>query len=376
MTDVQKHLRATMNWLRVAQDTQRDGGVSGGYTHLKGWGSSFPETTGYIIPTFYDYLAHTGDGDFGTRAARMADWLLTIQNSDGSFQGDVIAAGAGPSVFNTGQIVFGLVRAARETGDERFLTAARRAAAWLSAVQDPSGEWTSVDFLDKSHVYNTRTAWAVLLAADATGSDELREAGRRNIAWAVSQAHPDGFYERAAFDPGEHYDLKRKLRAVVTGKNRPSFYTEASLHTIAYTIQGMLESAWLLGDEEAEAVATRSADRLAQDAVSGRLAGYYKPGWQPATRSACLTGAAQMAIVWQRLAQKRGRSDLIGAAEAAIDLVAGTQDLSRWRADLRGAVAGSEPLWGLYLPFRYPNWAAKFAADAYLLRLVPESEPW
>ena len=33
----------------------------------------------------------------------------------------------------------------------------------------------------------------------------------------------------------------------------------------------------------------------------------------------------------------------------------------------RGAVLGSKPFWGAYMPLKAPNWAAKFALDALLL---------
>jgi hypothetical protein len=35
---------------------------------------------------------------------------------------------------------------------------------------------------------------------------------------------------------------------------------------------------------------------------------------------------------------------------------------------LRGAVAGSSPIFGRYMAFRYPNWAAKFFMDALMFR--------
>ena len=38
-------------------------------------------------------------------------------------------------------------------------------------------------------------------------------------------------------------------------------------------------------------------------------------------------------------------------------------------------IAGSKPFYGLYHPFRYPNWAAKFWADALLLALGLSSQP-
>ena len=35
--------------------------------------------------------------------------------------------------------------------------------------------------------------------------------------------------------------------------------------------------------------------------------------------------------------------------------------------NVRGAVAGSYPIWGGYIRFGFPNWAAKFLADAIMM---------
>src|SRR5512138_3460019 len=48
------HLEATMAWLCRAQDATGVGAVSAFYDVRAGsWGPPYPETTGYIIPTFY-----------------------------------------------------------------------------------------------------------------------------------------------------------------------------------------------------------------------------------------------------------------------------------------------------------------------------------
>jgi hypothetical protein len=75
-----------------------------------------------------------------------------------------------------------------------------------------------------------------------------------------------------------------------------------------------------------------------------------------------------MALVWMRLYSKGG-SHFIDAADHAIALLQSAQRMRARPRPLYGAVAGSRPMYGLYLPFRYPNWAAKFTADAYLARL-------
>jgi hypothetical protein len=40
-----------------------------------------------------------------------------------------------------------------------------------------------------------------------------------------------------------------------------------------------------------------------------------------------------------------------------------------------GAVAGSSPIWGRYSMFEFPNWAAKFFADALIMDLEDTAVP-
>lgn len=57
-TNDEEHLRATAEWLAAAQDSQTDGGISGRYKLQSSWSSSYPETTGYAIPTLLALADH------------------------------------------------------------------------------------------------------------------------------------------------------------------------------------------------------------------------------------------------------------------------------------------------------------------------------
>ena len=49
--------------LRWILDAQRsDGGIAAYYSLLTGYSESYPEVTGYIVPTLYDFAHATGDG--------------------------------------------------------------------------------------------------------------------------------------------------------------------------------------------------------------------------------------------------------------------------------------------------------------------------
>jgi hypothetical protein len=358
-----------MRWLCLAQDLNGDAGVAGTYTLLKGWTRSFPETTGYIVPTFLAYGRHRGRDEFVERGLRMADWLLTLQAADGSYFGGLVGGRQSAGVFDTGQILFGLLDAYRVTATAAYLDAAVAAGRWLTSIQEPDGAWPGrYDFMGRQHAYNSRVAWPLLLLARASGEARFEAAAEKHVRWVLEQADPDGYFDRAAFDPDRPRGLRSGVATVVRDRALPSFYRVPSLHTLAYTIEGLLESGRLLGDSAAVRCAELGAAALAGHARSGRLAGFYGPGWAPSSRSVCLTGVAQMALVWMSL-HAEGSHEYLAAADVAVTLLLDAQRMSDRPRRLKGAVAGSKPLYGAYLPFRYPNWAAKFTADAYLARL-------
>src|SRR5215472_11822859 len=58
------HLREAVAWLLRAQDAGNDRGVSYGVRFGEGFDVSYPETTGYIIPTFLKLAKHYNDSAF------------------------------------------------------------------------------------------------------------------------------------------------------------------------------------------------------------------------------------------------------------------------------------------------------------------------
>ena len=340
----ERHLMAAEAWLCRAHDASADGGVSYGYSLRGGWRPSYPETSGYIATTFFR-LARQRDPAYMQRALRILAWLCSIQNADGSF--------ANPRydpegiVFDTGQVLFGLVRGYELTRDPDLLASARRAAGWLTGVADADLRWTRNEHLGTPHVYNARTAWA-LLRLNEVEYDARREAvARSNLDWAVAEQRPSGFFEHCAFEPG---------RAPFT-------------HTIAYTTRGLLESGLLLEDARYIDAAKRCADatrsRLRDD---GFLPSTLSTDGNPTSTSCCLTGNCQFALVWARLYARVGGETYRTGTLRALDYVMSTQDIDTPDPNVCGGIKGSHPVWGLYAFMSLPNWATKFFIDAMWLR--------
>ena len=349
-----KHLDAAVRWLFEAQDATGTGGCATAYNLVLGWGDPYPETTGYIIPTLYDYADEAdkaGEMDdtlargARTRAEQMARWLLGVQLDSGAFPGGTdTGPEPEPSVFNTGQILFGLRRAHRETGDEAFRDALRRGAEWLVDVQHERGYWDRHDYNDAVHVYSSRVAWALMEAYEETGTEAFREAAAANLRWVVGCRRDNGWFEHAGFDAGE----------------------DPFLHTIAYTVRGLLEGGLRLNDDALVDSARASADSLLElHNLTGILRGQYDEEFQ-SPDFYCLTGNAQMAIVWYRLYEETGDDDYRRTADDTVAFLQTKQRLDG-PPEVRGGLKGSSPVWQRYMYLRYPNWAAKFLADALLL---------
>src|SRR5438552_3665495 len=97
------HLATAIEWLVRAQDATPDGGISRGFSLAwhpyfggRGWQPSYPETTGYIIPTLYAAARRLGRAELAARAERAARWEIEIQLPTGAIRGGVIGAPESP----------------------------------------------------------------------------------------------------------------------------------------------------------------------------------------------------------------------------------------------------------------------------------------
>lgn len=356
--DHRAHLAATIDWLCRAQDVrdgQSDaGGVSAGWSFEDGWLPSYPETTGYIIETMLAAAQLLQRPELVPRAQRMIDWELSIQLPDGAFPGHFGEPGSRPVIFNTGQIMHGMVAGHTQLGRADCLASAVRAGHWLADQQDDDGCFRRFEHNDTPHVYNTRATWPLLATGLIAGERRLVDAARRHMDWALTQQTASGWFATNAFVP----------------------WRSPFTHTIAYAIRGLLEAGVLLGESRYLDAALKAGRGIAAvQRADGWLAGTYRDGWVPDAAYACLTGVAQMSLNWTRLAQASGDDSLRAHARSALAYLKTTHRLEHPDPAVRGGVAGSAPIWGDYSRFEYPNWAAKFFADALMMDLADIAVP-
>ncbi len=347
---IEKVIDEGVAWLGRAQDnsTSADGGVSRHYSLVTGWVASYPETTGYIIPTMLEHAKLSGDNNARIRAKRMLDWLVDIQLPCGGFQGGIIGSTPViPVTFNTGQILIGLSCGFREFGGQ-YHDAMCRAADWLVETQDHDGCWRShsTPFAkpgEKS--YETHVAWGLLEAARIEQNKPYAEAALSNVRWALLWQRDNGWFDKCCLtDP-----------------------TQPLSHTLGYVLRGIVETFRFTKDKSFLQASRKAADGLLlaiQD--DGFLPGRIGQDWNGTVGWACLTGSVQIAHCWLMLYQDTGDVRYRDAAYAANRYVRRTVKFDE-RLETRGAVKGSFPVQGGYNRYLYLNWACKFLVDANML---------
>ena len=344
--DRNEALRAAISYLMRAQKHGADDGM-GSYHLVYGWSASYPETTGYIIPTLFAAAEHLQWDEPRERALRAADWLLSIQHDDGGWQGGRLGEDRESVVFNTAQVIRGLLAAHDHTERPEYVQASMRAGEWILSSQSRDGAWRQKNFMQAARVYDAYVSAPLLRLHRISGDERYRKAAMANLEWVLAQQWANGWFSNA--DNTEKHN------------ERPI------THTIAYTIDGLIECAAHVRHDVLMDRATRAASMLlAKFLDDGWLHGRYDGQWR-GSESLITTGCAQLSICWAWLHRITGEERYKEGLERMTDLLVAMQQVNlAGPAAAHGALSGSYPLWGRYENFAFPNWSTKYFADALL----------
>ena len=336
-----------IQWLTRAQDNSitKDGGVSRHYSYLTGWGPSYPETTGCIIPTVLKYAKERNDEMLMSRAEKMLQWLVSIQFPEGGFQaGTVGAYPLVPCTFNTGQILLGIAEGVRTFGN-RYKKPMRKAADWLVKAQDSDGCWRKFPspFADSAEqCFDSIVAWGLFEAAEVDNSEEYFKSGISNVNWILKHQKENGWIDNCC----------------LLNPSKPL------THTLGYAFRGILEAYIRSKDERFLEACINLADGLLKPTRNnGFLPGRLSSKWKGEVNWACLTGCVQIADCWFSMYELTGSEKYLQAALSTNKFVRKTQ-YTEGPPEIRGAIKGSFPTFGDYGKYEFLNWAVKYTIDS------------
>lgn len=351
-----KHIKEALTWLKRAQDVSNTGGVSAWYSLVSRWAPPYIETTGYIIDTFLECADYFGNKSLVRRAVKMADFIVDMQLEAGGYRTHPPSQKkeSYPTVFNTGQDLLGLTSIYKKTHNQKYLDSCIKAANFLCKIQEKDGSWVKYTYGNKTHVYHTRVAWGLLKVYQLTNNLKYKKAALKNLKWAKKFQLRNGWFQNAELPP----------------PNPSAPYT----HTISYTIEGFLFSGLILNDEKWIETAIKSADQLLEYFNRHEaLPGTFDRKWQSLDNFSCLTGDAQISVVWLVLYKFTKNEKYKTAAIKMNNFLKSTQKINTDNKEIKGAIKGSLPVYGDllrktgYSRMAYLNWATKFFIDALIL---------
>jgi uncharacterized protein YyaL (SSP411 family) len=193
--------------------------------------------------------------------------------------------------------------------------------------------------------YTCLCAWPLYRTGEDLGEERFLDAACRVGDATLREQNSDGWFARNCLSGSVNTSL---------------------LHTIGYTLQGLLELGILSGRQRYVEAVVRTMEPLLRRCAGGFLHGRWYADWEPAALSSCLTGNAQVAVVCYRLGDHTGDSRYRVAADAVLNYLKALQPMNCRDADLVGAIGGSFPLVGAYMTLGFPEWATKYYLDALL----------
>jgi len=265
----------------------------------------YPEVSGYFIPTL-------GEWNEKERARNYGNWLTSIQKPEGYWAD---STGQNEYLFDTGQIVKGLLALYLAARDSSWLPALEKACHWFVAHIHDTGEMEIPD----------RKGWgpsipdAIMLYA----LEPIRRAGL--------------FLKRDEWVGKSDLAIKHFLR-----RKDITQFTHLS-HFHAYILEALCD----LGEygRAGEGMAAIAALQRADGAV---------PAF-PRVRWVCSTGLFQYAVVWYKLGE-------YNRADAAFACAVRLQNAS-------GGWFGSYGWFRKYFPKAEISWAVKYFLDAFQHKL-------
>ncbi|MBI1316743.1 hypothetical protein GC167_07775 [bacterium] len=344
--------QSAADWLMLSQIHGKGGMAS--WSVYGGWTSAYPETTGYIIPSLIEAARVLDEPKWALTAQEAALWLKQQQRQDGGWAGGYVHQQKPAVVFNTAQAMRGLYAMAEwekahpeQTSWVPWEEHLLKAGNWIVQCQERNGSWKKNAHLGEARVYDTYVAAVLAKLGKALDRPEWMAAARKQCEWVVSKQLPNGWW------PDADNTIRHNDRPI--------------LHTIAYTLDGMLECGIELGQPEFYQSGVAAAKALKRSyRAQGSLYGRYDRNWNGSESFLC-TGAAQLALTWLEIGQRTQDGAWI---ESAIRLAQQLKSIQHGPyahiPETRGALFGSDPIWGRYEPFSVPNWGVKYALDLFL----------
>lgn len=351
------HLLRSLNWIKKSFLSTPDHGISRGFSlHNKnyiksnqfGWQPSYPEVTGYLIPSLIESNEILKDQEIENIINQTSFWVLQISNNPEMCGGNIIETKTS-SVFDIGQILKGLLAYYDSFKNEKFLKQSIKLGDYLLSIEkNNSGSWDS-KYIPKSvenksndahHIYITQGLYQL---TEITRDKRYYDLAERVVKYTLKYQNNLGQFTNSDF---------------VSSK-------ESLTHNLGYVIEGLIDSYYFHNAEfklKALEFFCSNLTKLVSD--DGFIPGKISYDWKSTKKYSCLTGSAQIAISFIKLYKLNKNPDLLKKAlKIFVYLKEKQNNYDENFGGGIGAIWGSWPIDGGYQKNQSISWSLKYFID-------------
>lgn len=354
-------VKNSLNWIKNAQNAYPDGGISRGFnllgksskSNFLGWQLSYPETTGYLLPTLINIKKIFNLEGIDIIIDKMAYFLLSI-SKNGTVKGGSLEKKNFVSAFDTAQVVRGLISYYNFKINNIFLKRAIDCGEFLlNSEINKSGKISDTYIAKKSifipendgpHIYISP---ALLELYKVTNNISFKNLAIRIIETTLKYQNKDGYFEKSDFT---------KNNKILT-------------HNLGYIVEGLIDSYSILGEKRyLESAELTMENLLNLIRLDGSINGYIDSKLKNSgDKFECLVGSAQIAVCFYKLAKIKENKIFENAGkQILINLKKKQNSYDKNFGGGIGAIWGSWPISGEYQQYQSVNWANKFYLDLIL----------
>jgi ubiquinone/menaquinone biosynthesis C-methylase UbiE/uncharacterized protein YbaR (Trm112 family) len=357
-------LLENLNWIKLAQDVNPDDGISRGFSLIEintektnsfGWQPSYPETSGYILPTLLECAEFFNDKDLFNRSRLLANFLLRVSDN-GFVKGGHIYKKDNLSIFDTGQVMKGLLsyytfskniiflERAKECGDFILNNELKLNNVGLGRFSNELIS-TSIQF-SNNDTFNIYIIQSLIYLSKILNNQDYARLAKRIIEYSLLSQNSNGYFYKNDFKSN----------------------TDSLTHNIGYVLEALIDAGVLLNDKKYINCVQISLDSIIEKLHNnGFLSSRFDENWNFVdAESSCLVGNSQIALTMIKLYKLNGINKYLGSSIKILNFIKKRSNNSINPISNLGSVYGSWPINGNYQSYQELNWAVKFMADCNL----------
>ena len=343
----------SINWLITCQKTSQDRRICTGFDLINNKiTNSFPETTGYIIPTFIEFSKLEKNDNIYKISVEMGDWILDLIRNDGGLGEPYGFFKPYPRIFTTAQAILGLLSLYDVSKQEKYITAATKLGKFLINNLNNDGSWNNdYTFLKKTTTYKTRVSWIMMLLYQYTKNHDFKISSINNLKFILLNETRSFWPLSCTFEKNNNaltHLLGYHLVALINFVNSNIVNDKILENELINHVDYFYKKLNILLDKEQTLSAVINSE------------------FKNIENYTCLTGNAQ--IMFFALLYEKNNELKNNLLSSKIYNIIFNKQIKSKNKDINGAIAGSFPINGNYAPYMLPSWASKFFIDSLLLK--------